>query len=236
MIKFHPTDTHLVNYVEGTLPSTASVLVSAHCDMCNECLHKAQIFTDKISEKWLDSSSNSDEMSGDFMSMFDSITSNSSRNLHVDNKFKHKLFLDETQSSKIELDGKVFTLPPTLARFIDRVGEWSHLVGKLWLAPVEIGGGNLAQFIYMEKGGSVPEHTHRGNEFTLVIDGKFVDGPLTYDCGDFIALDSSHTHSPSSGLDEGCLVFCIIDQPLFFTSRWAKIINPLSTLYFKAHT
>merc|ERR1712137_1277191 len=120
----------------------------------------------------------------------------------------------DAQSTSIELDGKTFELPNTLHRLIQKKGNWSSLVGKLWQAPVDMGYDGVANFIYMEKGGSVPEHTHRGSEMTLVINGE-------------------HTHAPASEAAEGCLVFSIVDQPLHFTSGIARLLNPFSHLFFR---
>ncbi|MFT6898372.1 MAG: putative transcriptional regulator, partial [Paraglaciecola sp.] len=113
-------------------------------------------------------------------------------------------------------------------------GNWSRLAGKLWHAPVDIGGMGQASFIYMEKGGRVPEHTHRGNEFTLVIDGTFSDGLADYGVGDFTRMDSHNKHVPYSDADDGCLVFTILDKPLHFTSGIARLLNPFSHLFFKS--
>jgi putative transcriptional regulator len=133
----------------------------------------------------------------------------------------------------LELDGRQFTLPRSLKRIANSIGNWSHLVGKLWQAPVNIGGDTVANFIFMEKGGSVPEHTHRGTEMTLVVNGEFSDGLADYDSGDFMVMDENHVHTPIATSDEGCLVFSIVDKPLHFTSGWARLINPFSHLFFK---
>ena len=100
-------------------------------------------------------------------------------------------------------------------------------------APVDLGQDGQANFIYMEKGGRVPEHTHKGTEFTLVIDGQFSDGLADYDCGDFTIMDSTKKHMPFSEADEGCLVFTMVDKPLHFTSGLARLLNPFSQLFFK---
>ncbi len=142
----------------------------------------------------------------------------------------------QSQFDSLELDSRKFNLPPTLRRLLNRTGDWSHMVGKLWQCPVSIGGGYLAQFIYMETNGGVPEHTHKGNEFTLVINGSFEDEMESYNTGDFVLMDNSKTHTPLSKAHEGCLVFSIIDQPLSFTSGWARLINPLSNIYFKVNS
>jgi putative transcriptional regulator len=229
MIKFHPTDTHLVSYAEGTLPSASSLLVSAHCDMCNACRSKTRSFTNKLATNvFEDDDSVIDSGIGrEYLSMFECITN--------DTTLVDADIVQET-IHEVAFDGRRFMLPSTLARFASRVGEWTHLIGKLWQAPVEIGGGSLAQLIYMEKGGSVPEHTHKGNEITLVINGQFEDGNNFFKTGDYISLNQNDTHSPVATSNEGCLVFTIIDKPLHFTSGWAKLINPLSQLYFKVNT
>ncbi|MFT6269752.1 MAG: putative transcriptional regulator [Alphaproteobacteria bacterium] len=227
MIKFHPNDSTLTSFVEGILPSTEALLVSAHCDMCTACLDKTRTFTDSIASRVFCDGDTNTNILREYVSMFESITH--------DRTLLDASFISENNRS-IEVEGREFILPATLSRFADRIGEWSCLVGKLWQAPVDIGGGCLAQFIYMEKGGSVPEHTHRGNELTLVINGRFADGTRHYQSGDFIALNHEHTHTPCSDAYEGCLVLTILDKPLHFTSGWAKLINPLSQLYFKANT
>ena len=136
-------------------------------------------------------------------------------------------------NDSIELDGRNFVLPRTLQRYKEKTGGWSSLVGKLWQAPVDLGSQGVANFIYMGKGGSVPEHTHRGTEYTLVINGEFSDGLNNYDSGDFIFMDGQNTHTPRSDNTQGCLVFTIVDQPLHFTSGIARLLNPFSHLFFR---
>jgi putative transcriptional regulator len=225
MINLHPYNITLTNFVEGALPSTEALLVSAHCDMCKSCREKTRIITDSTASDVFGGELVSASIQREYVSMFELITHDSTL---LDASLTYE------KNSSIEFEGKVFMLPATLARFADRVGEWSYMIGKLWQAPVDIGGGSLAQFVYMEKGASVPEHTHKGNELTLVINGKFADGIKHYHSGDFIALNHEHTHTPVS--TEGCLVFTILDKPLHFTSGWAKLVNPLSQLYFKTNT
>jgi putative transcriptional regulator len=227
MISHHPNDATLVGFVEGVLPRVSSLLVSAHCDMCVRCRNKTESFTDTIASNTFEQTETGCTIPSSYHNMLESIINDISP---VESCYSTQ------DAHKLVLDGKTFTLPSTLARFSDRVGEWSHLVGKLWQAPVEIGGTSLAHLIYMEKGGSVPEHTHKGNEITLVINGEFADGNSKFHTGDFISLNQNDTHTPVSNADEGCLVLTVLDKPLHFTSGWAKFINPLSQLYFNVNT
>ncbi|MFC4701805.1 ChrR family anti-sigma-E factor [Glaciecola siphonariae] len=228
MVRFHPTDQVLVGFAEGLLPPNESLLVSAHCDMCPQCMAKVSgmvdVAADAVFEHEALTSNNIDNELGNMLDAIVSRPSSAPPKSPV------------SRSASLSIDGKTFSIPPSLQRFAGDVDSWSHLVGKLWQAPVAIGGKNLANFIYMEKGGGVPEHTHLGNEHTLVLDGRFSDGVNEYDTGDYISLDHKHTHSPIAMREEGCLVFSIIDEPLQFTSGWARLINPLSHLYFKVST
>jgi putative transcriptional regulator len=218
MINHHPRNGQLSQFANGTLAPAVSLIVSAHTDMCDSCRHKVLTLQSELSEKTLMSS---DIENVDFGDMLEKITEKPAI-IEKPIMRSHKT---------LELDGRHFKLPRALQRFGDRTSGWSHLVGKLWQTQVDVGGDFKAHFIYMEKGGQVPEHTHRGNEYTLVIDGEFSDGLGKYDTGD-IMLMNSEKHTPKADADEGCLVFSVLDQPLHFTSGVARMLNPFSHLFF----
>ncbi|MBO1255267.1 cupin domain-containing protein [Alteromonas sp. 5E99-2] len=221
MIKNHPSLEQLRAYVDGTLGSCDSLVIAAHCDMCEKCQAEVAQLTEVLASESL---SLKNELSDQprYSSMIESI-------LQLPELPQENAIVENVS---IELDGREFVLPPSLRRYASVTGSWSKLVGKLWQAPVNIGGTGKANFIFMEKGGSVPEHTHKGRETTLVINGEFSDGMNTYKSGDFIYLNDTHTHSPLSNHEDGCLVFSIIDEPLHFTSGVARLLNPFSHLFF----
>lgn len=220
MINFHPTHQQLKQFAEGTLSPAEALVVSAHCDMCNECMSIVRAESDALAAAALADTAHDPKLDA----MLANIMTQPSA---------EKPQIKVPVVDHIELDGRVFKVPRTLRRYIKQTGNWSSLVGKLWQAPVDMGEIGVANFIYMEKGGRVPEHTHKGNEFTLVINGEFSDGIADYDSGDFISLDGEHTHAPMSEAEEGCLVFSIVDKPLYFTSGIARLLNPFSHLFFK---
>ncbi|MFI3245974.1 MAG: cupin domain-containing protein, partial [Ferrimonas sp.] len=80
---------------------------------------------------------------------------------------------------------------------------------------------------------SVPAHTHKGRELTLVLHGGFADEQGHYLQGDFIERDQQHQHQPHTDANEDCLVISALDAPLHFTSGLARMLNPLSNLFFK---
>lgn len=224
MIRFHPCPSQLESFAEGSLSSSESLLVSAHCDMCSVCQKKVKLYSERLAQYAL-------EPAGDMPAIqFNDMLARITQLPPAKQESTHE---SSFPMGTIELDGKTFSLPRSLHRLGTKTGNWSGLVGKLWQAPVELRNSGVANFIYMAKGGSVPEHTHRGTEFTLVLDGEFTDGHHHYRTGDFIAMDGEITHAPRSDFADGCLVFSIVDQPLHFTSGIARLLNPFSHLFFR---
>ncbi|RDV29397.1 anti-sigma factor [Alteromonas aestuariivivens] len=227
MIRCHPRLEQLVKFVEGNLSYSESILIAAHCDMCDHCRRVVDSETADQAETAF--GTDVVQAGPDFDAMFARITQ-----LPAAPAFESgEVLFKPPSKTSLELDGKSFRLPRTLQNLAGKTGNWTSLVGRLWQAPVDLGCHGVANFIYMAKGGSVPEHTHRGTEFTLVLDGKFSDGLNDYDTGDFIYLDSEHTHAPKTEFAEGCLVFSVLDQPLHFTSGLARLLNPFSHLFFR---
>lgn len=231
MINFHPTLEQLRAFVTGDLPPALSIMVSAHCDMCPRCMEMVDSITEELAQESFDevSAQESHELPNSMQSMLADITKLPS-SLSADDLIT---IAKKKDNNHIELDGRKFPLPRTLHRYVNKTGNWSSLVGKLWQAPVDMGTQGVANFIFMGHGGSVPEHTHRGTEYTLVINGEFRDGLNQYDSGDFILMDSSHTHTPEAVSHDGCLVFSMVDEPLHFTSGLARLLNPFSHLFFR---
>ena len=232
MIKFHPSSQQLKEFVEGSLTPAVSLLVSAHCDMCEQCQLRVESETEELAAELVSEIEESFDESAQFGDMLSQITQSPS-SIEVDGSSSSYASNFGERTVSIELDGRSFKLPRTLHRYVDKTGNWSSLVGKLWQAPVDLGNQGVANFIFMGSGGSVPEHTHRGTEYTLVIDGEFSDGLSDYDTGDFIFMDGNKTHTPRSDTKEGCLVFSSVDQPLHFTSGLARLLNPFSHLFFR---
>jgi putative transcriptional regulator len=72
----------------------------------------------------------------------------------------------------------------------------------------------------------MPRHSHRGNEYTLVLAGGFSDGGKQFGPGDFVAKDPSHIHQPVVDDDGECLCLVVLDAPLRLTGAMGKLLNP----------
>ncbi len=223
MISFHPKRIDLQSFTAGNCQPGMALMISAHVEMCPQSRCDCLDIQSELAGELLIQPNHDEPLNNQYISMMSEITC-----LPI-----AKNFVKECDDTSIELDGKFFELPRTLRRHVKNTGNWSRLVGKLWQAPVDLGEIGRANFMYMEKGGRVPEHTHKGTEFTLVVNGQYGDGISEYESGDFTVMNSEHNHFPHSQTDDGCLVFTIIDQPLHFTSGIARLLNPFSHLFFK---
>ena len=221
MIKFHPTEELLVKYAQGELDTSLSLVIGTHIDMCPVCANTVKDIEEQVAKRLLGSCS-AGLSDAQMHMMLDQITSSSAP----------RPIVREPAVDKVVLEGMQFKLPPTLARLGSRMGPWSKVPGSVWRAPLEIAGEDSINLIYMAAGAAVPEHTHRGSEATLVLNGSFADEYDCYEDGDFIFLDQQHKHSPQTA-QEDCFTLAWLNEPLQFTSGVARLLNPFSNLFFR---
>lgn len=230
MIKSHPSEALLYQYAAGDLGSAMTLVVGTHVDMCPICQQTVADIEEELCHKHIDSivSTMTTTIADGGMGLSQSCCDD----------MLAKIFESESKPAVrsedlICLEGRRFVLPRTLACNRERIGDWTNLVGKLWRAPVNVGSRGHTNLIYMEPGTSVPEHTHKGLEATLVIDGVFNDEQDAYYDGDFVLLDANRTHTPQTA-NEDCLTLATLDAPLHFTSGISRLLNPFSQLFFRA--
>ena len=84
--------------------------------------------------------------------------------------------------------------------------------------------------LQIQPGGMIPEHTHKGFEVTLLLDGEFSDDMGSYEAGDFIMLDGTHQHNPKT--EDGCLCLTVVSDALHFTQGFGKLLNPFGSLLY----
>lgn len=218
-IKFHPSEELLVRYVSGSLNPGLTLAVSTHIDMCPRCRAVTEDIQTQMATRELHQSASYSEQA--FASMLDEIFASDAPVIKAAKSYQ-----------PISFEGKVFNIPRSLGLHAERIGPWSQMQGGLWRAPLEVDDEAQMNLIYMQKNASLPEHTHRGNEATLVLNGVFNDEHDEYRSGDFIFLDQHHQHSPQTS-NEGCLTLAYLDAPLQFTSGLARLLNPFSHLFFR---
>lgn len=222
MIKFHPTEQLLSQYVDGQLPASLSAAIAIHIDMCPHCNKTVQAKTQTQAAE-LFSCGENQLNEDDFDINFDSLDM-------LDNITSDDRLIEPSNPAllNIEVKDQQFKLPRALNSM--EINKFSG-IGKISRAKVELGEGQVhTHLLYMAPNGEVPQHTHKGFELTLLLDGTFKDDMGEYNPGDFILLDGQHQHSPMS--EQGCLCLTVVSDALHFTQGISKLLNPLGKLIY----
>jgi putative transcriptional regulator len=239
----HPTDAMLHQFALGDLDPAMAIMVSSHLEWCETCQQRVSWLEATIAEQQLGSATlSSQKMVGGEGEGGESSHQAASLN-HLLNTLMAKLAdetamreapaHDEAQAIKLALKDHQFVLPRALARHREQIGPWSRLPGQLQRASVAVGGASKMNFIYMAEGSALPEHSHKGQEITLVLSGEFMDEQGLYQPGDFIVRTADDKHTPQTVASQSCLCLTLLDAPLHFSSGLATLLNPFSQLFFR---
>ncbi|MBB3545385.1 MULTISPECIES: ChrR family anti-sigma-E factor [unclassified Rhizobium] len=214
MIKHHLDGDMLQQYAAGTLAEGWSVAVATHLALCPACRSELSTF-ESVGGYFIDSESADDaDVSQSWQSL--------------------KAKIDAGQIDKVVPIKNRFasdrTYPEPLRTYIDAAGglRWRRL-GR-GAAQMMIPTGDETTTVRLLKiaaGQPVPEHSHRGVELTLVLDGSFSDEVSTFARGDVEMADDSLMHQPKADAGKDCICLAVTEAPLRFKSRFLRLIQPI---------
>ncbi|MEP1383072.1 MAG: ChrR family anti-sigma-E factor [Paraglaciecola sp.] len=214
MIKHHPTPSLLLAFTQGQLDASLSIAVSAHLEHCECCRHQV-LALQEASAQYLDDDCELDEWQDD--DMIASITDDD-----------YEIHPKQSMPLQVNLKGNDYTLPRALQSV--SLSNWLKL-GKLARARVDLNEGEVhTNLLHIEKGGTIPLHTHKGFELTVLLAGEFKDEFGTYVPGDFIWQNDTNTHSPSTV--NGCLCLTVANNSMHFVQGISQVLNPIGKLIY----
>ena len=124
-------------------------------------------------------------------------------------------------------------LPEPLRSYVgdlDRVKWRRKLPGLKELQLPELADGCDAFLYKIKANRSMPQHTHHGEELTLVLEGGFSDRTGSYQAGDVAIADASIEHRPHADPDRDCVCLVVTDGPLRLTGPVGRLLASLSKL------
>lgn len=214
MANYHPNDELLMSFAAGQLPDALGLMIACHletCTACRESVHRYEALGGDILEQCSEESVSPDLLEKT-LSMLDANDS------------------EQAESFERTSYERLKNIPRPLRRFIkndyDEL-EWSGFSKNIREFPLQIDDDRYTTKLYRIKAGQeLPEHTHEGNEFTLVMCGSFSDRTCDYNEGDFILADQSTTHQPRASMDQDCICLAVMDAPLKMTGMFGRMLNP----------
>lgn len=216
MISNHPEASLLADYVGGQLDELTALLVAAHVDLCPDCQQQCAALEARQAAIWLNEPAIGAE--AELEQMLSAILAAAPA--------APQAIAKTPDHSPLVIGEQNFELPRALQRFTSRAKPWRRFGSKIWQSRLEFGDRHL-QLLFMDQQGSVPQHTHKGREITLVLHGGFEDESGEYRAGDFVVRDGRHCHTPVAA-HEACLCIALSDAPLHFTSGLGRLLNPFA--------
>jgi len=210
MANYHPNDELLMSFAAGQLPNALGLMVACHLEQCAHCRTQVKQF---------------EALGGELLE--------SVEEQQVSPELLEQL-LDKLDDSpcvpaKPEVIARM-EIPRPLRRFVptefDKL-EWTGMSRNIKEFDLDIADTQYkAKFYKISAGQVLPEHTHEGNEFTLVMKGSFSDRTCDYHEGDFILADTQTIHQPRASMSGDCICFAVMDAPLKMTGFFGRMLNP----------
>ena len=215
MAKFHPELDLLTEHAAGNLPLAQAACVSAHMNYCEQCRRT------------------SSQLQALGSVLFGNLQGVPVGEAQLDAVLAR---LDDEPplsyaNARRETAGRT---PAILQRLMS--GDfsdlaWKKITSSLSISYLKTGDPSYEFALYhIKAGGRIPEHTHRGSEMTLVLEGGFSDADGSYHQGDFLLREPSDVHAPTAVQSEDCICLAVLDAPLKFTSWKYRWMNPFLQL------
>jgi putative transcriptional regulator len=218
MITHHPDEMTLLDFSAGNLNMALTLAISVHMHSCRDCQAQLQRLT-ALGGSLLETISPSSADEQDFAALMQQLnTEQPPANLQTAQPNNSVPATPNTQTNPLlrHLPCAPTDLPwQAQTRSISQYDLTSI---------IKVSGFKLA-LQKIAAGAQVPKHTHRGKEYTVILQGGFSDELGVYHKGDFIARDARHLHTPTALQNEDCICLTVLSAPLKFVG-WQRVFNP----------
>lgn len=215
-IAHHPGEDLLWDYYRGTAAPGLALIVSAHLEACPHCRRELKVF---------------DAVGGALLEDIAGIAlSDSALDLALARIERPGAPESYEEAARLPAFLAGIDLPNVMRSVDIRNRYWA--APGVWMAPVRIDGAPAEELTYLmsvKAGMVMPEHTHKGNEVTMVLKGRFSDAFGEYGPSDFMLCDGQHRHSPTMG-QEDCLCLVWQNAPIRPLTWLGKLLQPLARI------
>jgi putative transcriptional regulator len=141
--------------------------------------------------------------------------------------------LDGEQQDRLQLVNPAIPpslVPTTLQPYVG--SDWDNLRWKNWMSGVEEYVIDTSRYGYrtsllrIRPGKAMPQHTHAGDELTVVLDGAYTDEAGVFGRGAIEIADSAVSHRPVADAVHGCVCLAVLSAPVQLTGMLGWVVNP----------
>lgn len=211
-INHHLTDHLLMAYASGNLPEAFNLIVATHVSMCDEC--RARLESYEAVGGAVIEDAGSETLSDD---AFSAVLA------RINEGPEHEEIRVGTDA-----DSQGF-FPAPLTDYVGTDPEgvaWRGLGGGVKQSVIDTGGAATARLLYIPAGMKMPQHSHKGLEATLVLQGAFSDQDGRFGRGDIEVGDDELDHTPVADAGEDCICLAVTDARLRFSGWLPRIAQP----------
>ena len=220
MPHYHPTEEMLISYAAGSMNEPLALLVATHAALCPTCrghISEYEMLGGAVleDEEPLAVSKGSLEQVMALLDVEQPIAAEPSV---------------AGQSAGTTLQGlQGLVLPQPLRSYVEETPgglQWQRRGGVSETGLLPDMGAFRTSLMRIKPNTAIPEHTHRGSEYTLVLAGGFSDETGHYVRGDVAVADASVQHRPIADAGEDCICLAVTDAPLHLTGPIGRLFNP----------
>lgn len=105
---------------------------------------------------------------------------------------------------------------------------WRRVLGDFEELRLDLPGDfHRVSLLRLQPGNGLPQHKHKGYEYTVVLQGGYTDETGNYGVGDFAVGPGDERHEPIADPGEPCIAMIVVEKPIVLTGRWRHLFNPL---------
>ncbi len=204
-ITHHPGEELLLSYASGAADEAVALLVASHLALCESCravVRRAEAAGGSLLSKVAPIALSGSAYEA-VLARLDSSTASIVRNANLATNVPAPL--------QVYVGGDFETL------------DWRPVTKGLSIFPLATKGSTRARLIRAEPGAAVAAHSHRGEEWTLVLTGSYSDATGRYQAGDVQSTTPELTHCPMADAGPVCINLAVTDAPLIFKGLLPKI-------------
>ncbi len=210
-IAFHPDISTLMSFSAGTLDEPYAVVIATHVAMCEACREQVKR-TDLIGGAVLEAEPREPMADGALARLL--------------------LAADADDSIAVAPVRPVSDVPAPIAHYLPEGLDgirwrWSGPGVACADLPSSTSAKGRLMLLKVAAGRKVPEHSHGGQELTLILSGAYRDRFGVFGAGDIADHDEDVEHQPIAEPGADCICLVAVDARLSFRSRVVRVLQPL---------